>query len=264
MGGRPLLIGDGRREALPDEVVPEPVADPDTRHDTGGDRRVEVLEGPIGIHGREGGELVGGELMRQHVRAGRLHAAIRQFQRLRTILDRDLGLLPSPETVALYREILGTATSGWVRPALVGREVELVRARATLRRAAEGRPAAIFVSGRAGIGKTRVCEELVEQAGGEGWLVLRAAGREQTASVPYWPLVEAVQAAILDRPGTAEALGEPERALLARLTGLAAEQQRVPIHRHAVLHLVSKVIAITGARQAVLFIDDLHLSLIHI
>jgi DNA-binding SARP family transcriptional activator/tetratricopeptide (TPR) repeat protein len=198
------------------------------------------------------------ELMRQHVRAGRLHAAIRQFQRLRTILDRDLGLLPSPETVALYREILGTATSGWVRPALVGREVELVRARATLRRAAEGRPAAIFVSGRAGIGKTRVCEELVEQAGGEGWLVLRAAGREQTASVPYWPLVEAVQAAILDRPGTAEALGEPERALLARLTGLAAEQQRVPIHRHAVLHLVSKVIAITGARQAVLFIDDLH------
>jgi DNA-binding SARP family transcriptional activator len=152
-------------------------------------------------------------LMVEHFRAGRLHAAIRQFQRLRTILARDLGVLPSSQTVALYREIVGTATSGWVRPGLVGREIELVRARGTLRRAAEGRPAAVFVTGPAGIGKTRLCEELVEQATGEGWFVLRGTGREQTASVPYWPLVEAVQAALVERPDVAESLGEPEQTL---------------------------------------------------
>ena len=197
-------------------------------------------------------------LMREHFQAGRLHAAIRQFQRLRTVLARELGVLPDAETVALYREIVGTAASGWVRPGLVGREVELVRARATLRRAAEGRPAAIFVIGPAGIGKTRVCEELVEQAVGEGWFVLRASGREQTASVPYWPLVEAVQAALVDRPDLSEALGDPERELLARLTGLAAEHRRRPVHRHAVLHLVSRVVAATRAPTTMLFLDDLH------
>ncbi|HEX2275455.1 MAG TPA: AAA family ATPase [Acidimicrobiales bacterium] len=196
-------------------------------------------------------------LMSEHLRAGQLHAAIRQFQRLRTVLARELGVLPSPETVALYREIVGTAQSGWVRPGLVGREVELVRARATLRRATEGRPAAIFVTGPPGIGKTRLCEELVEQAAGDGWFVLRAAGREQTASVPYWPLVEAVNAAMVERPGLAESLHEPERALLARLSGLAGDHQREPVHRHAVLHLFSRVLAAVGASAAILFLDDL-------
>ncbi|HYX43577.1 MAG TPA: AAA family ATPase [Acidimicrobiales bacterium] len=199
------------------------------------------------------------ELMKEHFQAGRLHAAIRQFQRLRTILARELGVLPSPQTVALYRRIVGTATSGWVRPGLVGRETELVRARATLRRAAEGRPAAIFVTGPAGIGKTRFCEELVEQATGEGWFVLRAAGHEQTASVPFWALVEAVQAVMVDRPYLANALGDPERALLARLTGLAPDHQSGPVHRHAVLHLLSGVVAATGASRTMLFLDDLQL-----
>lgn len=197
-------------------------------------------------------------LMEEHFREGRLHAAIRQFQRLRTILARELGMLPSPQTVALYRRIVGTATSGWVRPGLVGRETELVRARASLRRAAEGRPGAIFVTGPLGIGKTRVCEELVEQATGEGWFVLRAAGREQTASVPYWTMVEALQAVMIDRPFLANALGDSEKALLARLTGLSPDHHRGPIHRHAVLHLLSEVIAAAGASRVVLFLDDLH------
>ncbi|HWC11807.1 MAG TPA: AAA family ATPase [Acidimicrobiales bacterium] len=197
-------------------------------------------------------------LMEEHFRAGRLHAAIRQFQRLRTILARELSVLPSPQTVALYRRIVGTAASGWVRPGLVGRETELVRARATLRRAAEGRPGAIFVTGPAGIGKTRICEELVEQATGEGWFVLRAAGREQMASVPYWALVEAVQAVIVDRPYLANALGDPEKALLARLAGLAPDHHSGPVYRHAVLHLLSGVIAAAGASRTMLFLDDLH------
>ncbi|MDQ3979458.1 MAG: AAA family ATPase, partial [Actinomycetota bacterium] len=176
---------------------------------------------------------------------------------LRTILARELGVLPSPQTVALYRRIVGTATSGWVRPGLVGREMELLRARATLRRVAEGRSGAIFVTGPAGIGKTRVCEELVEQAMGEGWFVLRAAGREQMASVPYWALVEAVQAVMVDRPYLANALGDPGKALLARLTGLAPDHHSSPVHRHAVLHLLSGVIAAAGSSRTMLFLDDL-------
>jgi tetratricopeptide (TPR) repeat protein len=126
-----------------------------------------------------------------------------------------------------------------------------------LRRAAEGRPAAIFVTGPAGIGKTRLCEELLEQALGDGWLVLRTAGREQMAAVPYSALVEAVQALLVDRPYLANALGDPERALLARLTGLAPGPPTDPIHRHAVLHLLSGVMAAAGASRTMLFLDDI-------
>lgn len=197
------------------------------------------------------------ELMEEHFRAGRLHAAIRQFQRLRTILARDLGVLPSPATVALYRRVLGTASAGWVRPGLVGREDELLEARAALRRAAEGRPAAVFVTGDAGVGKTRVCEELVEQATGDGWVVLRAAGREQTASVPYWALVEAIQALMVERPYLANALGDAERSVLTRLTGSAPDHQAGAIQRHAVLHLLSGVVLAAGAPMTMLFVDDL-------
>lgn len=195
-------------------------------------------------------------LMQQHLAAGRLHAAIRQFQRLRTILARELGVLPSQPTLALYQRIVGTASSGRVRAGLVGREVELVQARAALRRAAEGRPAAIFVTGPAGIGKTRLCEELIEHA--DGWFVLRASGREQTASLPYWPLVEAIQAALLERPDIAQSLGEAERSILVRLTGTATDRPRAPVHRHAVLHLMFRVLAAAGGTRAVLFLDDLH------
>ncbi|MFP5317583.1 MAG: ATP-binding protein [Acidimicrobiia bacterium] len=197
------------------------------------------------------------ELMKEHAEAGRLHAAIRQFQRLRTILGRELGVLPGPETVRLYREVLGAAASGWVKPALVGREVELVRARAALRRASEGRPAALFVTGPAGIGKTRMGEELVEHVAGDGWMVMRGSGREQTSSVPYWPLVEALQAALFERPELAGALGEGEQALLARLTGLASDQPGPPVHRHAVLHLLGRVVSSAGGAGSMLFLDDL-------
>ena len=198
------------------------------------------------------------ELMREHVAAGRVHAAIRQYRRLRTALGRELGLAPSAGTTALYREILGTAATGAVRPGLVGREVELVRARAALRRARDGRPAAILVEGPGGIGKTRLCEELADQAALDGWLVLRAAARESSGSLPYAPLTEAVGGLLVQRPELAGTLGEAERSLLARLEGAATAAPAVPVHRQAVLHLVTGLLAAAGARNGILVVDDVH------
>lgn len=197
-------------------------------------------------------------LMREHLAAGRVHAAIRQYQRVRTALRRELGLAPSAETTGLYREILETAATGADRPGLVGREVELVRAGAALRRAREGRPAAVLVEGPAGIGKTRLCEELADQAAADGWLVLRAAARESTRSLPYAPLTEAVGGLLLQRPDLARALGDAGRSLLARLDGTAAAAPSVPVHRQAVLHLVTRLLAAADATNGVLVVDDLH------
>ena len=197
-------------------------------------------------------------LMREHMVAGRLHAALRQFQRLRAILGRELGMQPSAETLFLYREVVGIGAPGWFRPGLVGREVEMVRARAALRRAGEGRPAAILVSGAAGIGKTRLCEELVDQAAAEGWLVLRAQAREPTATVPYAPLTEAVAGALVQLPKIGAALGDDDRRLLARLEGMSSGPAPALVHRQSVLHLLLRVVGGSGAPKGVLFLDDLH------
>jgi DNA-binding SARP family transcriptional activator/tetratricopeptide (TPR) repeat protein len=197
-------------------------------------------------------------LMREHMAAGRVHAAIRQYQRLRTALGRELGVAPSPDTTALYRQILGTAATGAVRPGLVGREVELVRARAALRRARDGRPAAILVEGPGGIGKTRLCEELADQAAADGWLVLRAAARESSGSLPYAPLTEAVGGLLVQRPELARALGEAERALLARLEGGAPAAPSVPVHRQAVLRMMTGLFAAADVTNGIFVVDDLH------
>ncbi len=44
------------------------------------------------------------------------------------------------------------------------------------------------------------CEELVDHAEADGWFVLRAAATEESRNVPYGPLLEALEAAIVSRP----------------------------------------------------------------
>lgn len=199
-------------------------------------------------------------IMRSHQREGRLHAAIRQFHLLRAALARELAVPPGPESMALYRELVGSSPSGWIRPALVGREIELIRARTALRRALEGRPAAVLVSGPAGIGKTRLCEELLEQAEADGWSVLRACAAERTETTPFGPLVDAIEAALVERPALAVALDDRDRALLSRLATGSGGPADGPAHRHAVFRLLGRVVAQPQGGRAALFIDDIHLA----
>jgi DNA-binding SARP family transcriptional activator len=58
------------------------------------------------------------ELMCLYLRAGQRALALRQYERCRAILRRQLAIVPMPETQALYREIVDAAV---VRPASEGR-----------------------------------------------------------------------------------------------------------------------------------------------
>ena len=71
------------------------------------------------------------ELMRRELAAGSRPAAIRWYGRLRTALRRELGILPSGDTEAIYDECV--AGLGITEPAFVGRQLELARATALLR-----------------------------------------------------------------------------------------------------------------------------------
>jgi DNA-binding SARP family transcriptional activator len=91
------------------------------------------------------------ELMKAALRGGNRHGAIRWYGRLRTALEHEVGLLPSPETVALYEEcVAGLRPTGG---AVIGRQVELAQVRAALR-SAPGELGALVVRGAAGIGKS--------------------------------------------------------------------------------------------------------------
>jgi len=90
---------------------------------------------------------------------------------------------------------------------LVGRAEELERIHGLLRRRAT---AGVVLAGQAGVGKTRLLNEVVALAEAGGWWVERAVASRATASIPFGPFAHLVTA-----PG-----GPPD--LLAILQGAAA------------------------------------------
>jgi DNA-binding CsgD family transcriptional regulator/tetratricopeptide (TPR) repeat protein len=101
----------------------------------------------------------------------------------------------------------------------VGRTQELARLRQLLARAADGEPLVAVIGGEAGIGKTRLAEELAATAGEQGVRVLRGGcvplGEE---GLPFAPVVEALRGLAGElEPGELEAVAGPARAELAHL-----------------------------------------------
>jgi DNA-binding CsgD family transcriptional regulator/tetratricopeptide (TPR) repeat protein len=79
---------------------------------------------------------------------------------------------------------------------LVGRVAELAALSAALDRAADGRGGVLLVRGEAGIGKTRLVEELADRARARDMTVLRGRCIDLAGSVaPYHALIEALRAA---------------------------------------------------------------------
>jgi DNA-binding CsgD family transcriptional regulator len=101
----------------------------------------------------------------------------------------------------------------------VGRTQELAWLRGLLARAASGEPLVAVIGGEAGVGKTRLVEQLAATASGQGVRMLRGGcvplGEE---GVPFAPVVEALRglAGELD-PAELEVVAGPARADLARL-----------------------------------------------
>ena len=151
----------------------------------------------------------------------------------------------------------------------VGREAELDRALQALKEAAAGERRAVFFSGTAGIGKTRVAAEVATRAVNDHGAVVLYGRCEEDLGLPYQPFVEALNAYVRDCPDVVlDEFGGHRGADLARIvTGLPSRVPDLPVVERsdadgqrfltfeAVVALLSRI-----ARDApvVLLLEDLH------
>ena len=158
------------------------------------------------------------ELMREALASGSRHAAIRWYGRLRTTLARELGLLPSSDTEALYEACLeGLAVE---QAAVRGAPGRAGRSRRRgCARSADGAPGALAVRGPAGIGKSALCREIAAVARSEGWIAITVTAAKGAA--PYTPLAAAVEELVRRDRARVEAVRGQPRAVLAELSPLA-------------------------------------------
>jgi len=220
-------------------------------------------------------------LMQLYVSLGRHGAALRQYQSCVTVLERDLGIEPEPETRALYQDILRRRSAGGapsVRPEprprvaaelpaatnslFVGRQLERALLREALDQAVSGRGQVVVVEGEAGIGKTRLVTELAADAAGQGARIIFGRAYESDQVLPFGPWADALRRAQLaSEPEIAE-LRPAWRAELGRLVpDLGDPTALLPGSVDSMQlfeGIVQLVAALARSGPVVIALDDLH------
>ena len=158
-------------------------------------------------------------LMRCHARRGGRAAALHLYQQCAAVLKKELGVQPSAATRATYREILDLdAEPPVILPAprtlvypLVGRTAEWKALLNAWQSASAGRPQLFLIRGEAGIGKSRLAEELVGWCSRQRITVLLARcyageGRLPYAAIAAWLKSDALQSTLtsLDAPSLSD------------------------------------------------------------
>jgi DNA-binding SARP family transcriptional activator len=148
-------------------------------------------------------------LMRCHARHGGRATALHLYQQCAALLKKELGIQPSAATRATYREILDLdaeapvilAAPRTVVYSLVGRNAEWLALLNAWQAASAGRPRLFLIRGEAGIGKSRLAEELIGWCGRQRITVLTARcyageGRLAYAPIAAWLKSDALQSTL--------------------------------------------------------------------
>ena len=116
--------------------------------------------------------------------AGDRSGAVRAYEECRVLLADQLGVDPDPETVDAYLSALGQAGAGGAArlplaaSAFFGRETEADRLAAAIRQ-----PGLITVTGRGGVGKSRLALQVAGPSdhftGGKMWISLASAAQDE-------------------------------------------------------------------------------------
>ncbi len=142
---------------------------------------------------------------------------------------------------------------------LVGRGAEVSALRAALDGARSGRPAAVLLSGDAGVGKSRLVTETVQRATAAGTLAFVGRCLDSAGSLPYLPFTEIVGRLVAGRPALLERHAELGRLLPGNrpVAEPGAEDRELGQLRvfDAVLTALDEV---TSTTPVLLVVEDLH------
>ena len=226
--------------------------------------------------------------MVRYAELGARDQAVRQFHICEDVLRRELDLAPEKATFSLFDDILANRlprrlpTAGLERVALeavgpptieqgeptplVGREPVLGQLREQLTRAEEGKGRLIFLSGEAGVGKTRLASELATEAERRGAAVLCGGSGAHGNHVAYGPLAVALEEYVAARPEAERSeLAIRYPALLPFVPSLGTRNVLAPAadpsgdgELHLLTALVQLLTDLAGIRPVLLVLGDLH------
>jgi len=203
-------------------------------------------------------------LMRSWLNRGIRHAALREFIELRDLLSRELGVRPSPETIAIWEEIKEAIPAPTVAPPrLIGRDDELALVLKCWDSARVGQGGIVLVSGEAGIGKTRFCTELLKVARADEAVTIMAVARPEEAS-PFGVIVTGLEALLGDCPDLEASLYEPARSHLADARSptesppwLVASMPG--IERQKLFSAIAQIVSLAAADHGlIIVVEDVH------
>lgn len=265
------------------------------RTDLVGELEALIARNPLREHLR-------GQLMLALYRSGRQSEALEAYRETRTTLVEEVGIEPGPALQHLEQAILNQdpaldlstgppsrlaiAPAAQERPTpmeaevpvasapdpFVGRREELSALLGGLDDALAGRGSLFLIGGEAGIGKSRLLDELSQSARERGARVLWGRCWEAGGAPAYWPWVQSLRAYLQDRdpdrlhdglravgaelatilPDLRELL--PELPTPPSLESLESEAARFRLFET----LASFLVDIANAKPLVLVLDDFH------
>ncbi len=160
-------------------------------------------------------------LMQLHALNGDRAAALHDYHTCATILQQELGVEPDEETRTLYHRLLKMDGQPVPQPALlvdaplVGRATAWRTLLAAWRGAQRGPAHFVSIAGEAGMGKTRLTQELLTWASAQGVRAARTRSYEAEGGLAYAPMTEWLRSGAL-KP-TLPKLDKPWLSEVARL-----------------------------------------------
>jgi hypothetical protein len=149
------------------------------------------------------------------------------------------------------------------RGMLVGRVGELARLQASMEAAEAGVGRLVVLVGEPGVGKTRLAREVRARAARRGWRSVVGRCAEEQATLPYYPVSEALAAAVAVAPSALRGAAErrwPELASLVPsiLRGAPPRLEREDARRRLLQAVADFLLALASDAPLLLVLDDLH------
>ncbi len=133
-------------------------------------------------------------LMRLQALNGNVAGALRVYHTCITNLQRELGVSPSRATQETYERLLKIDTSTEAplpaRVPLVARENNWATLQKVWQQVTKGQPQVVLLTGEAGIGKTRLAEELLDWTRRQGITTVTAVCYAAEGQLPYAPIAD--------------------------------------------------------------------------